>query len=164
MRLGPAPDRALRHVDGLGAAMDLMREMPWHGRLSISTLAPLVVQALQEDRAHFALTEDDRPWGLAVWQWADTPTHHTWLATPPTLRQWAQQPKQAEQNATRAHIPTHLWFCLLVTPFCASLPLLRQLQQRLPQAAQAWAITPYGINANATDIDTDATPQTRPVW
>jgi hemolysin-activating ACP:hemolysin acyltransferase len=162
MRLGPAPERSLRHGDGLGAAVDMMRHLNWHGRLPISTVVPLILQALRDGRAHFALTDDDRPWGLAVWHWVSDATHPAWLAAPPTLARMAQLSEAPYAPETLTTLVTHLWFSLLVTPFCASLPLLHQLRQRLPQAQRAWAITPYGAGCDA--IRLDATPQVRPVW
>ncbi|MDZ4236738.1 MAG: hypothetical protein U1A81_01120 [Hydrogenophaga sp.] len=160
MRLGPSPERGLRHVDGLGAAIDMMRQLPWHGRQPIGTMVPLLFNALREGRAYFALTDDDKPWGLAVWHWASNPTHTTWLAAPPTLHQFAEQDTCAQPEAGDAQ--HQLWFSLLVTPFCASLPLLRQLQERLPQAKRAWAITPYGVSDGHMDVA--APPPVRPVW
>lgn len=162
MRLGPPPERSLRHGDGLGAAVDIMRHLNWHGRLPISTVVPLVMAALRDGRAHFALTDDDRPWGLAVWHWVGDATHQAWLAAPPTLARMAELGDASDVPDDPTSLGTHLWFSLLVTPFCASLPLLHQLRQRLPQAQQAWAITPYGAGSNA--ICLDATPQVRPVW
>lgn len=159
MRLGPAPERALRYLDGIGAAADRLRQLNRHGRMPVGLMVPLVFKALQEGRAYFALTDDDRPWGLAVWHWVSHPTHQAWLQTPPTLQQLAGLEAADATDAPK------LWFSLLATPFCASLPLLRLLQEHLPQASEAWAITPYGTGVGADDATLHALPpQARPVW
>lgn len=159
MRLGPAPERALRFLDGIGAAADMLRQLNWHGQMPVGLMVPLVFKALQEGRAYFALTDDDRPWGLAVWHWVNQPTHQAWLQTPPTLQQLA-----ALETTDATEAPT-LWFSLLATPFCASLPMLRLLQQYLPQANEAWTVTPNGTVVGADDATLHAPPpQARPVW
>jgi hemolysin-activating ACP:hemolysin acyltransferase len=158
MRLGPAPERALRFLDGIGAAADMLRQLNWHSRISVGVMVPLVFQAQQEGRAYFAITDDNRPWGLAIWHWVSQPTHQLWLQAPPSMHQIAASETAEATEASK------LWFSLLVTPFCASLPLLRLLQKHLPHAEQAWAITPYGAGAGDAALHATLPPQARPVW
>lgn len=159
MRLIESPEKALLHIDCVGAAIDMMRHMKWHSRLSVGTMVPLIMNALSDGRAHFMLTPDQRPLGFAVWHWTDDATHSCWLATPPTLEEIGRMERFSggPENQT-----LHLWFSLLITPFCSCLPLMYELQQKLYNARRAWGITPYGINTDGIDIH--ATPQFRTLW
>jgi len=158
MRLGPAPERALRYLDGIGAAADMLRQIECYGRMPVGLIVPLVFQALQEGRAYFALTDDDRPWGLAVWHWVSHPTHQTWLQTPPSLQQLT-----GVETAEATEVPK-LWFSILATPFGDSLPLQHLLQHHLPQVDKAWALTLSGNATSDTALDAPFSLQVRPVW
>lgn len=161
VRLGPPPDRALNPVDGLGAAIDLLRHAQWHSRVRLESLVPLIANGLVEQRLHFALTDDHKPWGLAVWHWADNSTHGRWLEQPPVLKELVD-PRGNLGNLAHAGSQQHLWFSLLVTPFCSSLPLLRQLKSRIAGARNAWAINPYGNARN--EICPELRSHVRSVW
>lgn len=161
VRLGPLPNQALNPVDGLGAAIDLLRHAPWHSRVTVDSLVPLIANGLVEKRLHFALTDDHKPWGLAVWHWASESTHARWLEQPPLLKELAIPPS-ISRDMDQASAQQYLWFSLLVTPFCSSLPLLRQLRTRISLAGNAWAINPYGCAQN--EIRPEFRSNIRLVW
>lgn len=145
MRLGPAPERALRHLDGLGAGIHLLRHMHWHGLLPMSISVPLIMAALRENRVYFALTPNERPFGLAVWHWTCSTHHHAWLKAPPSIAFFATAQSQALVPPNAQDDELHVWFSLLACPFGGHLALLQELKARMDnETKKAWAITPYG--------------------
>lgn len=161
IRLGPPPDRALNPVDGLGAAIDLLRHAQWHSHVTLESLVPLITNGLVDQRLHFALTDDHKPWGLAVWHWADISTHGRWLEQPPLLKELTD-PRWNPGKVSQVDVQQYLWFSLLIAPFCSTLPLLRQLKSRVAGARNAWAIHPYGYARN--EIHPEFRSHARLVW
>jgi len=146
MRLGPMPERALRHLDGLGAAIHLLRHMHWHGLLPMKVTVPLVMKALHENRAYFALTHDEKLFGLAIWHWTCNADHQAWLQAPPNIAFFANSQSTALlSSAAEVLDDSQVWFSLLACPFGGHLQLLKELKTRMrSQVKHAWAITPYG--------------------
>lgn len=158
-----APERPLQHHEDLGAAIDLLRRLRRHAQHPLATWVPLILSGLREQRAHLALTKDQKPWGVAIWHWASPATHAQWLQQAPTVAGFAALPSGTpDADASASAAPMHLWFSVLCSPLGSGLPLLQELRQRLPQADQAWAITPYG--AGPSGITLQQAPQVRLIW
>jgi hemolysin-activating ACP:hemolysin acyltransferase len=147
VRFGPPPERALRYMDGLGAAMDVLRHTQWHAKYPVGMLVRVLMDAMQHGRMHLALTEADRPMGLAVWRTVGIDMHQAWLASPPSLADILLAPAMDDRPDAKGY----LWLPLLLTPFGGPLHLIEHLRSRLPGATHAWALAPEQAVA-------------RPVW
>jgi hemolysin-activating ACP:hemolysin acyltransferase len=129
-------------LDTLGAAVDLMRHLPFQGRLSVDSIANHVITAVQEGRCRMTLTEDLRPYGLATWLRVPQAQHARWLVEgAPSLSSIGAA---TETSTDLAHGGSPLWFGLLLTPFTTPLPLLRELQTHHAMDRAAWALNPDG--------------------